>query len=196
MYMGTRPVKVLPDLQTNKQIIKIDSSGNEIFKVSGSLSNGYVSSSVPYSSSGGFFQDLKTSTTSSFSTINIITSSSGKYSVDQAFHAVDDAVTLSSFSINQYKKLRYQYTGFFDTNGSADISLPLIQYSLNAFPTSSIDYINVTVLIKENNSWFNDIVAVNITSSGGQIHILIDAPALNSSNEFRLLAINENPDDL
>ena len=196
--MGTRPVKVLPDLQTKKQIIKVDASGNELFKVSGTLDNGYVSSSLPISASSGLFVALGTTTSSSFNSINVLTSSVESYKVydvNQAFHAVDNSITSIALGANSYKRLRYQLTGNFDLNGSADISLPLIQYAGSAFPISSIDYINVSVAIKENNSWYNDIVSINLTSSGGSVHVIIDAPALNNTNQYRLLAVNENPND-
>lgn len=197
--MATRPVKVLPDLQTKKQIIKVDSSGNELFKISGTLDNGYVSSSLPISASSGLFISLETTTSSSFYNINVATSSVGNYKiydVNQAFHAVDDSLSsFSSVSFNSYKRLRYQVTGNFDINGSVDISLPLSQFGGNAFPVSSIDFINVSVAIKENNSWYNDIVSINLTSSGGQVHVIIDAPALNNTNQYRFLAVNENPSD-
>ncbi len=196
--MGTRPVKVLPDLQTKKQIIKVDASGNELFKVSGTLDNGYVSSSLPISASSGLFVALGTTTSSSFNSINVLTSSVESYKVydvNQAFHAVDNSITSIAAGANSYKRLRYQLTGNFDLNGSADISLPLIQYAGSAFPISSIDYINVSVAIKENNSWYNDIVSINLTSSGGFVHVIIDAPALNNTNQYRLLAVNENPND-
>ena len=49
--MATKPVKVLSDLLTKKQILKQDSEGNELFKISGSLANGTVSSSLPITAS-------------------------------------------------------------------------------------------------------------------------------------------------
>lgn len=196
--MATRPVKVLPDLQTKKQIIKIDSDGRELFKVSGSLSDGYVSSSLPLTASSGLFIALETSTSSSFNNINVVTSSYGDYKVydvNQAFHAVDDVISDNAKTTNAYKRLRYQVTGNFDINGSADITLPLTQYFGSAFPTSSIDFINISVLIKENNAWYNDIASVSITQSSGFVHVIIDAPALNNTNQYRLIAVNENPDN-
>jgi len=45
--MATKPVKVLTDLLTRKQVIKQDLDGNILFKISGSLNNGTVSSSLP-----------------------------------------------------------------------------------------------------------------------------------------------------
>jgi len=49
--MATKPVKVLTDLLTRKQIIKQDLDGNILFKISGSLGNGSVSSSFPITAS-------------------------------------------------------------------------------------------------------------------------------------------------
>jgi hypothetical protein len=49
--MATKPVKVLTDLLTRKQVIKQDLDGNILFKISGSLNNGTVSSSLPITAS-------------------------------------------------------------------------------------------------------------------------------------------------
>ena len=54
MPVQRKPVKVLADLLTKKQILKEDSSGNVIFKVSGSLNNGVVSSSLPITASSEY----------------------------------------------------------------------------------------------------------------------------------------------
>ena len=53
--MAVKPVKVLTDLQTNKQITKVDrNAGNAVlFNVSGTVAEGgHVSSSLPYTGSG------------------------------------------------------------------------------------------------------------------------------------------------
>jgi hypothetical protein len=52
---GRKQVKVLSDLLTKKQVIKEDSDGNVLFKISGSLNNGVVSSSLPISGSEAYF---------------------------------------------------------------------------------------------------------------------------------------------
>jgi hypothetical protein len=49
--MATKPVKVLSDLLTKKQIIKQDLNGNTLFNISGNLENGHVSSSLPITAS-------------------------------------------------------------------------------------------------------------------------------------------------
>ena len=46
-----KPVKVITDLVTQKQVIKQDISGNVLFRISGTLEDGYVSSSLPISAS-------------------------------------------------------------------------------------------------------------------------------------------------
>ena len=50
--MAVKPVKFISDVQTKKQIIKTDISGNVLFAVSGTLPDGSVSSSLPISASG------------------------------------------------------------------------------------------------------------------------------------------------
>jgi hypothetical protein len=49
--MAVKPVKVLTDLLTKKQVIKEDLNGNVLFRISGTLENGTVSSSLPITAS-------------------------------------------------------------------------------------------------------------------------------------------------
>jgi hypothetical protein len=54
MAVQRKPVKVLADLLTKKQILKEDSDGNVLFKVSGSNGTGVVSSSFPITASSEY----------------------------------------------------------------------------------------------------------------------------------------------
>jgi len=205
--MAVKPVKVLTDLLTKKQILKQDLDGNILFRVTGSLNNGFVSSSLPITGSGGRFLELNTTTNTVFNNIDIITSSiDGTYNVNQAFHAVDYALNVVSDIINSgesqastgYKRLRYKEVGYFDNEGTAQIILPKNQLGAPAFPAESIDYINISVMIKDGDAWTNDLLSVNLLISGennDEIHVLLDAPALSNIDQYKLLAVNENPDD-
>ena len=205
--MAVKPVKVLTDLLTKKQVLKQDLDGNVLFRISGSLSNGVVSSSLPITGSAGVFYDLNTQATSEFYNIAVITSSNeSTYSVDQAFHAVDLEITNiksiigggeSQASVG-YKRLRYKEVGYFDIDGTADIILPKTQYGAPSFPATSLDFINLSVMVKDGDAWTNDLLSINVVSGGidsDEIHVLLDAPALTNTDQYRLLAINENPDD-
>ena len=55
MPVTRKPVKVLTDLLTKKEIIKRDESDNIVFNVSGTLGAGHVSSSLPISASDAYF---------------------------------------------------------------------------------------------------------------------------------------------
>jgi len=55
MPVTRKPVKVLTDLLTKKEIIKKDESDNVIFNVSGSLSTGHISASVPLTGTDAYF---------------------------------------------------------------------------------------------------------------------------------------------
>ena len=205
--MAVKPVKVLTDLLTKKQVLKQDLEGNVLFRISGSLGNGVVSSSLPITGSAGIFYELNTQTDTAFDNISVITSSTNHtYSVNQAFHAVDLEITNIKSIIGGgesqasagYKRLRYKEVGFFTSDGTADITLPKIQYGTSSFPVSSIDFVNISVMIKDGDAWSNDLLSVNIVSGGinnDEIHVLLDAPALTNSDQYRLLATNENPDD-
>ncbi len=205
--MAVKPVKVLTDLLTKKQILKQDLEGNILFRVSGSLNNGVVSSSLPITGSGGLFYNLNTKTNTVFDNINVITgSTTGVYNVDQAFHAVDTAITdvknliagEDSQASSAYKRLRYKEVGFFSSDGTAEIVLPKTQLGSPAFPVSSMDFVNLSVMVKDGDAWTNDLLSINIVSGGvgdDEIHVLLDAPALSDTDQYRILAINENPDD-
>ena len=205
--MAVKPIKVLTDLLTKKQVLKQDLEGNVLFRISGSLGNGVVSSSLPFTGSAGIFYDLNTQTATAFDNIAVITSSTNHtYSVDQAFHAVDFEITNIKSIINGgesqaatgYKRLRYKEVGFFGSDGTADIALPKTQYGSPSFPLSSLDFVNISVMVKDGDAWTNDLLSVNIVSGGidsDEIHVLLDAPALTSTDQYRLLAVNENPDD-
>jgi hypothetical protein len=52
--MSVKPVKIVTNLQVNKEIIKVDENGNSIFRISGSLNNGFVSSSLPITASAAY----------------------------------------------------------------------------------------------------------------------------------------------
>ena len=205
--MAVKPVKVLTDLLTKKQVIKQDLDGNILFRISGSLNNGVVSSSLPLTASQGWFPELNTVTNTVFDNIPVVTSSlDGTYNVDQAFHAIDGVLDVVKDIINSgesqaatgYKRLRYKEVGYFNNDGTAEVILPKTQFGQPSFPASSMDFVNISVMIRDGDAWSNDLLAINIVSGGlsnDEIHVLLDAPALTNTDQYRLLAVNENPDD-
>jgi hypothetical protein len=95
-------------------------------------------------------------------------------------------------------RLKFQQQGFFDASGSATILLPSSSEGKPAFPVYSMEYISFDVLIKDGSSWGNDIIATSIFvtgSSNNQVCIMLDGPALDNTNEYRIIASNSNPDD-
>jgi hypothetical protein len=96
-----------------------------------------------------------------------------------------------------YKRLRYQVTGLFDVNGHAEITLPTSSLGNASFPTASFDYVTVDVQVKEDDKWTNNILSVQTVVTGATnnvIAVVLDAPALNNTNYYRLVAVNEDPD--
>jgi hypothetical protein len=223
--MANKPVKVLTDLLTRKQIIKQDLAGNTLFLISGSLGNGYVSSSFPITASyfvgdgryltnvsgSGGINSVYTSGSISGSglqanpiflkdplVIGTITSSY-LYSPQitgtlygTASYAVNTGIDSTSIQ-NAYKRLRYQQVGFFDATGSATIELPTSSYGGVAFISNSFNHINITVQIKEENIWLNDLLSIQLFTSSNKVFVELSAPALNNTNEYKLLALNEDP---
>jgi hypothetical protein len=223
--MATKPVKVLTDLLTNKQIITQDVDGNILFNVSGVLGNGHVSSSLPITSSffvgdGRYLTNISGSgginsvyTSGSISgsglqanpiflkdplIIGTITSSYiySPQITGSLYGTASYAENINATNTqNAYKRLRYQTTGNFDANGSAIIELPTSSYGGNSFPKNSFDYINVNVFVKEENRWLNDLISVQLYTSSTNVYIELSAPALTNTDQYKLIAINENPDD-
>ncbi len=250
---GTKPVKVLTDLLTKKQIIKKD--GNDVlFNVSGTLAaGGHVSSSLPLTASAGYFEALNVSSSSPFlvqELSNLV--SNDRYNVDAAIHEIDKAIKKTGITdavraaeaVNAYKRLRYQCTGAFDAEGYAEVKLPLtmsnydyptlvgpndaygftsppvfengagaidaagedLDPNFQSFPASSIDYINLDVMVRDCEqaagdttvTWTNDILAVNLIVSGAandELWVRLWAPEFAGQTEvkYRLLATNEDP---
>jgi hypothetical protein len=171
--MAVKPVKVLTDLLTRKQVIKQDLDGNILFRISGTLNNGTVSSSLPITASF-FVGDGRYLT-------NISASSGG-------------GASTSVVNAN-YKKLRYKVTGTFDAEGYAEEALPLTQYGSASFPVADQDYFIINLMVKESGSanWANDIIAYELFTSASQVYVGMYAPDIATSGSYKLLAINENP---
>lgn len=171
--MATKPVKVLTDLLTKKQIIKQDENGNILFRVTGSQESGFISSSLPITASF-FVGDGRYLT-------NITASSGGG---------------VSSTVLNvEYKKLRYKSTGSFDATGYAEAALPLTQFGSASFPVADLDYFIINVMVRESSSanWTNDLIAYELFESSSQIYVGLHAADISASGSYKLLAINENP---
>lgn len=240
-----KPVKVLTDLETRKQILKTDSNGNVLFRVSGSFAEGAISSSLPFTGSGAYFSDdvtvdgtlkakeiqvttvvnsieYETSISASINALLDVSASNaqtGDFLKWDGSNWVPDIVsnaTSASYAataayaqtttfdssevVNAYKRLRYQEIGYFDIAGAALVQLPTSAYGGSSFPANSLDYINVSVFIKESGSvsWRNDLVSVEMVVSGAsndQIWVILDAAALSNTDSYKLVAVNENPAD-
>lgn len=238
MSVNRKPVKVLTDLETRKQILKTDSDNNVLFKVSGTLAQGAVSSSLPFTGSGAYFSDDVTvdgklkadrfEVTTLINSINYETSisasinalldvsasnaqvndflkwdgsnwvadivsnaTSASYAVTAAY--AETTTFDSTEVVNAYKRLRYQEVGYFDVTGSALIQLPTAAYGGAAFTTGSLDFININVFVKDNNMWVNDILSISTYVSSNFIYVSLDAPDLTDTDQYKLLAVNEDP---
>jgi hypothetical protein len=219
--MARKPVKVITDLQVKKRIKKVDNNDNILFDVSGTLANGHVSSSLPITSSyfvgdGSYLTNVPVVTSGNISGSGIQTNpiflkdpliigtltSSYIYSPQitgnlygTASYA-DNAGNIDTDSLkNVYKRLRYQEVGYFDIDGSAIIELPTSSYGGNSFSTSSFDFVNANVFIKEDERWINDLVSVQMYTSSTNIYVELSAPALDNTNQYKIIVVNENPDD-
>lgn len=229
--MANKPVKVLADLLTKKQILKQDLEGNTLFLVSGTLANGQVSSSLPIYAANGIYGRLYGTASYALNIPDYVNevytagSVTGSGLISNPITLTDPLIigTITSSYIyspqitgtlygtasyasnagninttdikNAYKRLRYQEVGFFDNDGTKIIELPSASLDGAAFPVSSFDYINVSVFVKEEERWLNDLLAVQLYTSSTNVFIELSAPSIDENYEYKLLVVNENPDD-
>ncbi len=170
----------------------------------GSLSGSSTIYAPIVSGTVGSFATSSVATATPFNNIAVITASAtvggvsyDMYSVDQAFHAIDAVLADTSATQNAYKRLRYQTSGTFDVSGIQLVSLPLTQFSGDAFPTSSLDYITVDVMVKleSGDNWMNDVVAIEtyVTGSPGSEYVEVAIHSADVPYAYRLIALNEDP---
>jgi hypothetical protein len=177
--MTVKPVKFISDVQTKKQIIKTDISGNVLFAVSGTLAGGHISSSFNVTASGlhipgdGYVETL----TISGSDLPNLGVSGSAINVYEALSAVDGK--FPSFTINE------THTGSFDAGGSKNVQLTNFVYA-------DLDNVLVDVLIKESGTttYRNYLIDYELSGNIGtdKIHVLLTAPALSTNDSYRVIA--------
>jgi hypothetical protein len=157
------------------------------------------SAGVDVDSNIRFNQTASLHTSGSFTTLTgIVVNGGGLFNIDQAFHAIDDALTAGTNNTkitNAYSRLRHQITGAFDASGNAIVVLPKTKLSQNAFPATDLNYVMVDVAVLDSGVWVNDLLSVQLKVSGtlsDELHVVLDAPALGATDKYRLIAENYN----
>jgi hypothetical protein len=222
--MANKPVKFLSDALFKKNIVKEDSQNNKLFEVVGTLASGAVNIYVPLSASdayiGGNLEVSGAVTARTFNVTEVNTSVIYDTSISASINALLDVSASDAVNDDYLKyrdgywipspldlaggleavknatnRLKYVSTGSFDSGGQAIIPLPLTQLGGDAFPVSSIDYIMYDVSIRENNYWVKDIMHSHLTEISGVLCVTLDAPALNNTDQYKLVAVNTNPEN-
>lgn len=163
-----RPLKVLTDLVVEQNII-----------VSGS--NVVSGSEYLY-------------TTETFTNAIVTSSNDGMYDVDVAIHALDSAIGTLGNSVKQaYEGVRAVLTGTLDENGNKKINLTTSAVSgSDYFNTSALKLVDVSVLLAgEDLVYKNDLLSIQVYSSGSALWVELDAPASPNAN-YRLIAVNSD----
>jgi hypothetical protein len=160
-----------------------------------------ASASLTYASSGDKWvanksfevaSDLFISGAQDFSYINVARTS-GKYDVDAAIQALDQAVSgaVSAGGSDvadikaSYDALRQVVTGAL-TSGAA-----LLTLSGSQFAAAEIDNLALDVMVKnEDGKYCNDLVAITMYADGSAVKVSIDAPA-SPTAAYRLIVVNE-----
>jgi len=223
--MANKPIKFFSDALFKRGIIKEDTDNNKLFEVSGTLADGVVNINVPLSASNTYISgDLDVSGSVRAKEFHVTTVSSSviyETSISASINALLDVSASNAVNDDYLKfrdgywvpspldlagaleavkkannRLKYQKIDYFDASGSAEVVLPLTQLGGIAFPTASIDYVMYDISIKDEGEWQKHITYSNIFIKDDQLHILIDASALNETYQYKLIAINTNPDDL
>jgi hypothetical protein len=172
--------------------------------VSTTATVGLLSSSTAVVAPLGMFATSSTATTASFNSITVLTASQvingvsyDVYSIDQALHAVDDALADKTKILNAYKRLRFQTSGTFDPSGIQLVALPTASLNGEAFPISSLPYIAFDVMFKleASDNWMNDVAAIEVyvTGASGSEYIEVAINTAEIPYAYRLVAVNEDP---
>lgn len=172
--MTVRPVKFISDVQTQKQIIKTDASGNVLFSVDDSV----ISSSLPISGSDLHIVNtghVETLTVSGSDLTNIGVSGSN-INVYDAFAAID--AKFPSFIINE------THTGSFDAGGTKNIQL-------TNFVFADLTNVLVDVLVKESgtSTYKNHLIDYELSGNidTDKIHVVLSASALSTDDSYRVI---------
>lgn len=213
--MAVKPAKAIADLLARKQILKVDKDNNILFKVSGTLEAGAVSSSLPITASSiniqkpSWINDLLTtknlsiSDEKSYVNINQLSNVSasdaqeGEYLVYSGSNWVPSSVRGVGITKETYNRVRYSVSGTFEDNETIEIPLPLSSSIRGpSFTPQSINQLSFTLLIQETpaSNWKNDLASVELKLSGSpeQIFAVISAPSLPYAYTFNVA--NLNPD--
>lgn len=141
---------------------------------------------------------LQLSGTSDFTYITgTLRNAGGLYDVDEAIHELDTKLSASATANTsglttlkaQYSKLRTVVTGTF-TTGQATVILT--SYDATEFAVGQIDNIALDIMVDSGSTgrYTNDLVAMELFTSGSDLKVQIDAPA-TPSGKYRLIAVNE-----
>jgi hypothetical protein len=222
--MANKPVKFLSDALFKKNISKEDAQGNKLFEISGTLASGSVTIGVPLTASNTYIGgDLEVSgavTAKKFNVTEVNTSVIYDTSISASINALLDVSASNAVNDDYLKfrdgywipspldlqgaveatknavnRLKYTKVDYFDASGSATIFLPLTQLGGDAFPPASIDYVMYDVSIRENDTWVKNMLYCNLSIVDNQLCVILDAPALNNTDQYKLVAVNANPED-
>lgn len=165
--MPAIPYKILPDLLLGSRLVKLDENLQERFTISGSSTEGLVSSSYPIIAPN-FTGSLQ---------------GTASYALTASY-----AQNASSNITIPYNNLREILIGNFEVDGSKTVKL-------NNFTASTdIDYISISVYTKQNGSgkYTNDLISIQYSASvDNKISIEISAPVFNNLDSYKIIAVKE-----
>ena len=139
--MAVKPVKVLTDLLTKKQVIKQDLEGNVLFQISGTIEGGTVSSSFPITASyfvgdGRYLTNIGGGITEVYTTGNITGSGTvGNPVALKNFISLISVTASSGFSGTLYGTASFAQTASY-VSGSISANVANISYKKLRYKTT------------------------------------------------------------
>lgn len=140
---------------------------------------------------------LRLSGSTDFTYITGTVRTDGLYDVDEAIHELDTKLSASATANTsglttlkaQYSKLRTVVTGTFSAGQATVI---LTTFDATEFAVGQIDNIALDIMVDTGSTgrYTNDLVAMEMFTSGSDLKVQIDAPA-TPSGKYRLIAVNE-----
>ncbi len=164
--MPSIPYKILPDLIIGNGFFKKDENLQDRFTISGSSTEGLVSSSYPI----------------------IAPNFTGSLHGTASYALTASYVSNISNITTTYNSLREIAVGNFNIDGTKTVKL-------NKFNASSdLDYVAISVFTKQNGTgkYTNDLISIHYSASvDDKISIEISAPVFNNLDSYKIIAVKE-----
>lgn len=117
--------------------------------------------------------------------------------VNNSTNFVDSSNNVFSVTQSGNAKLSTTQSKYGPADGEAEtVVVDLTTNAGELFATAEIDNIAIDSMIDQGEGWTNYLVSAKLFVNGSELQVQIDAPAAESGNKYRLIAVNHKPDVL